>query len=70
MPGVVEENVQDAVDVPPDDSVTLEGQVPVSPDGVETLRPRGPDSPNKLVKVTVLVPEEPAVNETGEANIL
>ncbi len=70
VPGVVEANVQDAVDVPPDDRVTLEGHVPVSPEGVEALRLTGPDRPNKLVKVTVLVPEEPALNETDEADML
>ena len=70
VPGVVEEKVQDAVDVPPDESATLEGHVPVSAEGVETLRLMGPDSPNRLVKVTVLVPEEPAVNETDDADIL
>ncbi len=70
VPGVVEANVQDAVAVPPDDSVTLEGQVPVRPEGVETLRLTGPDSPNRLIKVTVLVPEEPALNETDDADRL
>ncbi len=70
VPGVAEENVQVAVDVPPDESVTLEGHVPVSAEGVETLKFMGPDSPNRLVKVTVLVPEEPAVNETDDADIL
>ncbi len=70
VPGVVEANVQDAVDVPPDDRVTLEGHVPVSPEGVEALRLTGPDRPNKLVKVTVLVPEEPALNETDDADML
>ena len=70
MPGTVEENVHDAVDVPPDDSVTLEGQVPVSPEGVETLTLTGPESPNRLVKVTVLVPEDPATNETDDADRL
>lgn len=67
VPGVVEEKVQDEVDVPPDDNVTLEGQVPVRPDGVETLRPMVPERPNKLVRVTVLVPEEPEANEIEEA---
>ncbi len=70
VPGVVEANVQNAVDVPPDDRVTLEGHVPVSPEGVEALRLTGPDRPNKLVKVTVLVPEEPALNETDDADML
>jgi len=70
MPGVVEEKVQDAVDVPPDDSVTLEGHVPERPEGVETLRLMGPDRPNKLVEITVLIAEEPAVNETDDADIL
>ena len=70
VPGVVEEKVQGAVDVPPDDRVTLEGHAPVSPEGVETLRLTGPDKPNRLVKVTVLVPEEPAVNETDDADML
>ncbi len=69
VPGVAEENVQDAVDVPPDESVTLDGHVPVSAGGVETLRLMGPDSPNRLVMVTVLVPEEPAANETDDAEI-
>ena len=70
VPGVTEEKVQDAVDVPPDESVTLEGHMPVSAEGVETLRLMGPDSPNRLVMVTVLVPEEPAANETDDADIL
>jgi len=70
VPGVVEENVQDAADVPPDESVTLEGHVPVSAEGVETLRLMGPDSPNRLVTVTLLVPGEPAANETDDAEIV
>lgn len=70
MPGVVEEKVQDAVDVPPDDRVTLEGHEPVSPDGVETVRLTDPDRPNKLVTVTALVPEEPAGNETEDGDML
>lgn len=69
-PGVVEENVQDAVDVPPDDRVTLERHVPVSPDDVETLRLMGPDNPNRLVMVTVPIPEEPEANETEDAVML
>lgn len=70
MPGTVEENVHDAVDVPPDDNVTLEGHVPVTAEGVATLSPTGPDSPNRLVKVTVLVPDEPILNETEAADML
>jgi len=70
MPGVVEENAQDAVNVPPDTKVALVGHVAMSTDGAEALRLTGPERPNKLVKVTVLVPEEPAANETDVADIL
>src|SRR5438093_12784292 len=70
VPRVAEENVQDAVDVPPDESVTLDGHVPVSAGGVEKLRLMGPDSPNRLVMVRSLVPDEPAADETDDAEIL
>lgn len=58
------------MDVPPDDSVTLEGHVPVTAEDVATFRLTGPNSPNRLVKVTVLVPDEPVVNETEDADML
>jgi hypothetical protein len=70
VPGVVAANVHDAVDVPPAERVTLGEQDPVSPDGAVTVRLTGPDRPERLVKLTVLLPDEPAVNETDDAEML
>ncbi len=62
--------MHDAVDVPPADRVTLEGHEAVSPDGAATARLTVPDSPERLVRLTVLLPDDPAVNETEEAEML
>jgi hypothetical protein len=62
--------VQDAVDVPPEDRMILGEHDAMSPVEVVTARLTGPDSPERLVKVTVLLPDEPAVNETDEAEML
>ena len=62
--------MHDAVDVPPADRVTLWGHDAVSPDGDATERLTGPERPERLVKLTVLFPDEPAVNETDEAEML
>ena len=62
--------MHDAVDVPPADRVTLEGHDAVSPDGAATERLTGPDSPERLVRLTVLLPDDPPVNETDEAEKL
>ena len=70
VPAVVAANVHDAVDVPPADRATLEGHDAVSPDGAATARFTSPDSPERLVRLTVLSPDDPAVNETDEAEML
>ena len=69
VPRVDEENVHVAVVVLPE-SVTGDGQVPVSPAGVVRLRLTGPASPDRLVRVTVLVPEEPLLKEREVAEML
>ena len=62
--------MHETVDVPLADKATLEGHDAVSPDGAATERLTGPDRPERLVKLTVLFPDEPAVNETDEAEML
>jgi len=62
--------VHEAVDVPPADRATLEGHDALSPDGATTERLTGPDRPERLVRLTVLFPDEPAVNETEDAEML
>ena len=62
-------NVQDAVDVPPAERVTVDGHDAVSPDGAATARLTGPDSPERLVKLTALLSDDPAVNETEDAEM-
>jgi hypothetical protein len=70
VPGDAAVNVHDPVTVPPGDRVTLEEQEAVRPDGTATARFAGPDSPERLVRLTVLLPEEPAVNEVDDAEML
>ena len=62
--------MHETVDVPLADRATLEGHDAVSPDGAATERLTGPDRPERLVKLTVLFPDEPAVNQTDEAEML
>jgi hypothetical protein len=62
-------NVHNPVDAPPADRLRLEEHDAVRPDGADTLRFTGPDSPERLVKLKVLFPDEPAVNETDDAEI-
>ena len=62
--------MHDPVDVPPGDRVAFGEHDAVSPDGVDTATLTSPDSPERLVKLTVLLPDEPAVNETDEAEML
>jgi len=69
VPGDVAANVQDAVDVPPAERVALEVHDAVRSGGVDTLRVTGPASPERLVRLTVLVPDDPAVNETDDAEM-
>lgn len=60
----------DAVDVPPADRMTFAEHEAVSPEGDVTVRLTGPDSPERLVRLTVLLPDEPAVKDTDDAEIL
>jgi hypothetical protein len=69
VPGDVEANVQDAVDVPPAGRVTLAEHDTVRADDADELRVTGPDNPERLVKLRVLLPDVPAVKETDEAEI-
>jgi len=62
--------VHDAVDVPPAGKMTLEVHVAVSPDDAVTVRLTGPESPERLARLTVPLPDDPAVNETDEAEML
>ncbi len=70
MPGVVAAKVHDPLEVPPEDSVTLGEHEAESPEGDDTARLTGPDRPKRLAMLTVLVPEDPAVNETDPAVML
>lgn len=56
--------------MPPADRVTLGEHDAVSPDGAATAKVTGPASPERLAKVTVLPPDEPAVKETDDAEML
>jgi len=69
VPGDVAVNVQDAVDVPPAERVALEEHDAVRSGGVDTLRVTGPASPERLVRLTVPLPDDPAVNETEDAEM-
>jgi hypothetical protein len=40
-----------------------------SPEGDVTVRLTGPDNPERLVRLIVLLPDEPAVKETDEAEM-
>lgn len=62
--------VHAAAEVAPEDRVTLVGQEAVSPADVLIERLTGPDSPERLVKLTVLEPEEPCVKEVDDAEML
>jgi hypothetical protein len=42
----------------------------VRPEDADALRVTGPDNPERLVKLTVLFPDDPAVKETVEAEML
>jgi hypothetical protein len=54
----------------PEDRVTLEEHEAVMPDGDDELRVTGPDRPERLVILRVLLPDDPAVKETVEAEML
>ena len=69
VPGDVAANVQDAVDVPPAERVALEEHDAMRSGGVDTLRVTGPASPERLVRLTVPLPDDPAVNETEDAEM-
>ena len=64
MPGEADANAHKPADVPSVVSVTLEVHEAVRPDGAETLSVTGPDSPERLVKLRVLLPDDPAVKDT------
>ena len=70
VPGDAAANVHDPVDVPPAERVTIEEHDAVRPEGTDTLRVIGPDSPERLARLTVLFPDDPAVKETVEAEML
>ncbi|OLC82749.1 MAG: hypothetical protein AUJ08_06180 [Thaumarchaeota archaeon 13_1_40CM_3_50_5] len=70
MPGTVDVNLHCTLEELPEDRLTDVGQDAVRPEGVETLKLTVPDSPCRLVTVTVLLPEDPALNETGVADML
>jgi hypothetical protein len=70
VPGDADANVHDTEEVPPPDRVTLEGHDAVSPEVVDTARLTGPARPDRLVRLRVLLPDEPAVNETDDAEML
>jgi len=69
VPGDVAANVQDAVEVPPAERVALEEHDAMRSGGVDTLRVTGPASPERLVRLTVPLPDDPAVNETEDAEM-
>jgi hypothetical protein len=70
VPGDAAANVHNPVDVPPAERVTIDEHDAVRPEDADTLRVTGPDNPERLVKLTVLFPDDPAVNETAEAEML
>jgi hypothetical protein len=70
VPADVATKVHVAADVPPAVRVTLGVQDDVSPDVDETPRLTGPDNPKRLVRLTVLLPDPPAVNEMDGAEML
>jgi len=70
VPAEAAVNVHDPVDVPPGDRVALGEHDAVSSEGVDTATVTGPASPERLVKLTVLLPDEPVVNETDEPEML
>lgn len=57
------------MDVLPADRMIPVGHEAVSPEGDVTARLTGPDNPERLVRLTVLLPDEPAVKDTDEAEI-
>ena len=59
MPATDEVKVHVAVEVAPEDRVTVVGQEAVSPTDALTDRLTGPDSPERLVKLMTLEPEDP-----------
>jgi len=70
VPGDAAANVHNPVDVLPAERVTVEEHDAVRPEEADTLRVTGPDNPERLVKLTVLFPEDPAVKDTVEAEML
>ena len=58
------------VELPPDARLVLDGQDAVTPDGAEIERVTVPDNPERLVRVTIPLPEEGVVKETEDAEIL
>ena len=70
VPGDAAAKVHNPVDVPPADRVTIDEHDAVRPEEADTLRVTGPDSPERLVRLTALFPDDPAVKETVEAEML
>jgi hypothetical protein len=68
-PGIEELKVQDAATVPPDDRLTLTGQVVETAEGGGAVRLIVPESPKRLVIVMIPVVEDPVGNETAAAFI-
>ena len=69
VPEIVELYEQEIVVVLPGVRFAVDGHEAVRPEGVETLRLAGPASPERLVRVTVPLPEG-AVNDTDDAEML
>jgi len=55
--------------VEPDVRMTLEVQLTERPEGADVARVTVPTKPKRLVNVTDPTAEEPALNETGEADM-
>jgi hypothetical protein len=70
VPGSVELYKQERVAVPPEARLVLDGQDTVTAEGAETARPIDPARPERLVRVTVPLPEDGDVKETDDAEIL
>lgn len=67
VPTVEDENVHDAIELPPEYTVMLAGQDTVSPDGVEDgVRLTVPVNPYRLLRVIPALVEPPAVTGTED----
>jgi hypothetical protein len=62
--------VQETVELAPDERLTLDGQDAETPEGAEAVRVTEPESPERLVRVTLPLPEDGGVKETDDAEML